>query len=86
MSDERTVCRSCHAIECGMIPINDEWVCCDCLSKSDAMDEIMRLYAELAAAEVFIANHKCGTCCGIRVKESELCTCVADESAKVGGE
>lgn len=36
----------------------------------------------LAEAEAFVAKHKCGSCGGIRVKESELCTC--NEAAKAG--
>lgn len=40
------------------------------------------LRERLAAAQTFVAKHKCGKCGGVRVTEQELCKCT--EAAKGG--
>ena len=50
------------------------------------LDGILRVMKhkddQLAAAEAFVAKHKCGKCGGVRVTEQELCKCT--EAAKGG--
>ena len=61
---------------------------CRCLRDvpTDLRIKIMRKFAHerqrLAAAEAFVAKHKCGKCGGVRVTEQELCKCT--EAAKGG--
>ena len=50
MSDV-TICKTCFCCGRGMIPINGEFVCEDCLSLTETRDEVIRLNQRLAAAE-----------------------------------
>lgn len=53
MSDV-TICKTCFCCGRGMIPINGEFVCDDCLSLTETRDEVIRLTARLAAAEALL--------------------------------
>lgn len=53
---DATICKVCFCVGNGMVPINGEFVCEDCLSLTEAKEEVIRLAA--AEAERDDANRR----------------------------